>query len=945
MIRPGPAAGNAPPRNGRMANPEVPRQNARMERNGRAAGDGKATAWHAMQPEAVLAALGTTRAGLTSAEAAERLARSGRNELREPDPIRPLGILLRQFRSFLVGILLVAAAVSGATGDWLDAGAILAIVVINAFIGFFQELNAERSLQALRRMTAPMARIRRDGRLASRPAAELVPGDIIEMESGDSIPADARLITAASLRAVEASLTGESTPVDKDPAALQDERTPLGDRHDMVFLGTTLATGRGLGVVVATGMATEIGHIAGLLDEAGGEGVTPLQKRLGAFGRLLAFAALAIVGLVFVAGLLRRIPTVEIFLTSVSLAVAAIPEGLPAVVTIALAVGVQRMARRRSLVRRLHAIETLGSTTVICSDKTGTLTLGEMAVRAVAIAGHRFDVTGEGYGPGGSILCDGRPITAAETEGLLPLVHGLVACNGARLVEENGAWKVIGDPTEGALLALGSRVDVRREDIEARWPALLEIPFHSDRKRMTIVRKIEGGAIRAFMKGAPATVLDRCDRILRGGRAEPLTDEALRRIDEAVRAMGREALRVLGAAMKDIDAPPGPGDDDAIESGMIFLGLAGLWDPPRPEAREAIRVCRAAGIRPVMITGDHPETAVAIARHLDLVPAEAAALAGKDLDDLSATDFETRCAGTSVFARVTAAHKLRIVRALRARGEIVAMTGDGVNDAPALKGADIGIAMGITGTDVTKEAADMVITDDNFATIVAAVEEGRGIWENIRKTLVYLLAGNTGELAIMAVAVGAGYPVPLLPIQILWINLVTDGLPALCLATDPVDRDLMKAPPRPRTGRLADASFLGWIVAAAALTTAVTLGVFIDGLRHHDVETARARAFAALVFCEVFKSFVFRSRTRIVWEVGLLSNLRLVAIVALTIALQVAAPFVGWLGAALATPRMAAPDILVLMALGLVPATALELWKLARRAVLRIRAGGVAASA
>ena len=767
-------------------------------------------AWHTKSPERVLEQLKTSIKGLSAAEAAQRLNADGPNELKETKTINPWQLFLGQFKSLIVWILIVAGIIAGLLGEWVDSGAILAIVVLNAVIGFYQEFSAEKAIAALKKMTAPSAKVWRDGQVVSIPAIEVVVGDVLEFEDGDLAAADARLLEAASLRCIESSLTGESEAVQKKTGTLSQADVPLGDRENMIFSGTIVAAGTGKAVVVATAMQTEVGRIAGLLGEATleeeGEG-TPLQHKLEAFGRLLVWISLSIVGLLFVLGLLRGMKFIELFLTSVSLAVAAVPEGLPAVVTISLALGVRRMSQRRALVRKLPAVETLGSTSVICTDKTGTLTVGEMTARAFYVAGQHFEITGEGYGPEGKILFEGKASDAAHATPLLELANVLVGCNNAHLQLEDGQWKVIGDPTEGALLSAGSKAGADKARVDKEQPRHHEIPFDSDRKRHTVLRLMPDERLRAFVNGAPDKLLAHCTHILASEGVRPITDADHAAITEENLAMAGKAMRVLGAAYRDLDAiSPESLTADHVERDLVFVGLTGMVDPARPEVKDAAIRCRAAGIRVVMITGDHPHTAMAIARELGIATADDLAISGTELEKMSDDQLKERAPKIAVYARVTAAHKLRIIRAWKANEAVVAMTGDGVNDAPAIKGADIGIAMGRSGTEVTKQASDMIITDDNFATIVAAVEEGRGIYDNIRKTLQYLLAGNTGELLLMTAAIVMGLPMPLLPIHLLWINLVTDGLPALCLATDPIDSDVMNRAPRPRNERITSGS-------------------------------------------------------------------------------------------------------------------------------------------
>ena len=888
-------------------------------------------AWHALDERAVLALLSSSRSGLTQDVAATRLLEHGPNELRRAVHIRPVALLLGQFKSLIVWILVAAALVSGVMGEWADCIAILSIVVVNGLIGFYQEYNAERSLAALRRMTAPHARVRRDGRSLSIPAGQVVPGDVFELEAGDLVPADARVLEAAALKAVEAALTGESEAVDKEATCLDREDVPLGDRRNMVFLGTSVATGKGLALAVETGMGTEIGHIAELLAGAAGEDKTPLQKKLDSFGRILVWGSLGIVGLIFALGLVRGIPGLELFLTSVSLAVAAVPEGLPAVVTIALAVGVQRMATRRALVRKLHAVETLGSANVICTDKTGTLTVGEMTVRALWTAGVTYEVSGEGYGPDGTIRAEGGAQRGQE-DPLRELLTVFVGCNGASVAQQDGVWKVVGDPTEGALLTAGAKLPLGAADIERELSRVAEIPFDSDRKRMTVVRRRSDGRLLALTKGAPDVLLGLCTHIRDAAGTRPMTDEDRRTILAENAAMAQRALRVLAAASRDLDPGCDPSSAETVERDLVFLGLAGMYDPPRSEARSAVALARGAGIRVVMITGDHPHTALAVARELGIAGAEDLALSGTELDHLDEGSLAERVERVAVYARVTAAHKLRIVRAWKACGGVVAMTGDGVNDAPAIKGADIGIAMGRSGTEVTKEASDMVITDDNFASIVAAVEEGRGIYDNIKKTMQYLLAGNVGELLLMTACVLIGLPMPLLPIQLLWINLVTDGLPALCLAMDPIDPTVMKRKPRRREERLTDRGFVGLMIATGLLTSGVALAVYIYSLGHVSQEMARDHAFTALVYAELLRSFGARSETRSVWRVGIMSNLKLALVVLASMALTFWAPHNVWLGSFLKIEPMPVYHCLLLLAVGAIPLLVLETWKFIRHA-------------
>ncbi len=893
----------------------------------------KREAWHSQSAEEVLAHLGSAATGLSAVEAAERLVADGPNELREGKRVSPIRILLGQFKSVIVWILIAAGVISGVLGEVVDAIAILAIVVLNAVIGFYQEFNAEKSIAALKRMTAPQAKVRRDGHVTSSPASGIVVGDILVLEAGDLVAADARLLEAASLKCIESALTGESDGVTKQPAILERADIPLGDRANMVFMGTSVAAGTGRGVVVATAMNTELGRIAGLIEEAGADEGTPLQHKLDAFGRILVWAALGIVALLFGLGLLRGMHLLELVMTSISLAVAAVPEGLPAVVTVSLALGVLRMARRRALVRKLPAVETLGSTTVICTDKTGTLTVGEMTVRAFFVAGQHYEVTGEGYGPDGEVRFEGKRTDAQHAAPLLELATAILACNNAHLVLDEGTWKVIGDPTEGALLAAGPKAGGHRERIETELPKYHEIPFDSDRKRSTVIRKMPDGTLRAFINGAPDVLLERCTNLYTSTGVRPMTDEDRRNIVAQNTAMAQQALRVLGSAYRNLDdVSPTNLTADTVEHDLAFVGLSGMYDPPRHEAKDAVAECHAAGIRVVMITGDHPHTATAIARELGIASNDEMGIAGVELDNLSDDELRQRAPRIAVYARVTAEHKLRIIRAWQANEAVVAMTGDGVNDAPAIKGADIGIAMGKSGTEVTKQAADMIVTDDNFASIVAAVEEGRGIYDNIRKTLQYLLAGNTGELLLMTTCVVIGLPTPLLPIHLLWINLVTDGLPALCLATDPIDSDVMKRGPRRRSERITDGGFLGTMLLTGVLTAGVSFAVYLYGLRTETPELARTHAFAVLVFAELLRSFGARSETKPVWRISLFTNVTLAIVVFVSFGLQVWSHHNAFLGRVLNTSSISLADCLLLLVVGAVPLMVLELVKVARNA-------------
>jgi P-type Ca2+ transporter type 2C len=887
--------------------------------------------WHTLDAAEVLVAVESSPAGLSADEAARRLATNGPNALRESEPIRPARIFFAQFKSLIVWVLIVAAVVSGAVGEWIDCFAILAIVLLNAVIGFYQEFSAEKSIAALKKMTAPRAKVVRESQVLTIPATDVVTGDIVELDAGDLVPADARLLNSSSLRCVEAALTGESEAVSKSTAALSRGDVPLGDRVNMVFMGTTVSSGNARAIVVGTGMGTEIGGIAHLIEDASAEGASPLQAKLAAFGRVLIWASLGVVALLFILGLLRGMGLLEIFMTSISLAVAAVPEGLPAVVTVSLALGVMRMARRRALVRKLPSVETLGSTNVICTDKTGTLTVGEMTVRALFVAGETFQVSGEGYLPSGEVACGDEPPDAAQRDRLRLFSEVMVASNNAHLVEETGRWIVTGDPTEGALLVVAAKLGTTPQAVNAAQPAVKEIPFDSDRKRRTIVRKLSEGMNRIYVNGAPDVLLSRCTHLLTSTGVHQLSATERELILAQNSTFAHSALRVLASAYRDIPAGEAlTATDDAIESELVFVGLIGMYDPPRAEVKAAIVRCNSAGIRVVMITGDHPHTALAIARELQIAKPGDVAISGSELDAMSDEELTRAVPKVAVFARVTAAHKLRIVRAWKANNAIVAMTGDGVNDAPAIKGADIGVAMGKSGTEVTKQASDIIVADDNFASIVAAVEEGRGIYDNIRKTLQYLLAGNAGELLLMTACVIIGVPVPLLPIHLLWINLVTDGLPALCLAADPIDSDVMKRKPRARKEQIANRSFLGTMFLTGGLTAGVSLAVYLYALRYETPELARTHAFATLVFAELLRAFGCRSETKPLWRIPLFSNLALAFVVATSFGLQLFSHHNAMLARFLKTSLLSTSDCLMLLAVACIPVVVLELIKVAR---------------
>jgi Ca2+-transporting ATPase len=884
--------------------------------------------WHALHVDDVLTKIGSSKSGLTSGEAAKRLKTSGGNTLRAPVRINSLKILINQFKSILIWILIAAGVSSWFLGEKIDAVAILAIVFLNATIGLYQEFKAEKSIAALKNTTAPKANVRRDGTVISIDASKVVVGDVLELEAGAIIAADARLIKTAYLKCIESTLTGESKAVKKLNTTLAQTDLALADTANMVFMGTSVVAGTGSAVVIAIGMKTELGIMAGLITNTASNSKTPLQIKLNSVGHFLMWTTLSIVSLLFGLGLYRGMNPIDLFMSSVSLAVAGVPEGLPAIVTVALALGVSRMARRGALVRKLPAVETLGSTSVICTDKTGTLTVGDMTVRALYIADQQYIVTGEGYGSEGDIQIDGEKTTAVQDFGLCELAKIHVLCNNSSLIQEGVIWKTLGDPTEGALLTLAKKAGLNQGSLIETNPQQYEFPFDSNRKRSSVVRYSKNGKLRVYLNGAPGVVLERCTHLYTLTGSRPLTSYDREHILEHTASMANKGLRVIASAnrvlVEEINVDP---NADAFERNLTFVGLTGMYDPPRPSAKIAIEKCKLAGIRVIMITGDHPKTALAIAKDLGITAEEQAVVSGVDLDRLSDANLKDRVKTVSVYARVTAGHKLRIVRALKAYDAVVAMTGDGVNDAPAIKGADIGIAMGKSGTDVTKQAADMIITDDDFSTIVLAVQEGRGIYENIRKTLQYLLAGNTGELLLMMSCIIAGLPTPLLPIHLLWINLITDGLPAMCLVTDPIDCDLMKRKPRAKTENILNRRFLMTTFFIGILTAGASFTVYFYALKTSSILVAQTSAFSVVIFAELLRSFGARSETKPIWRLSFFSNRNLIVVVCSSLAFQIWSQHNQILGNFLKTSKISYSDGLILLCFGTIPLLGLELVK------------------
>lgn len=836
--------------------------------------------WHSLDVNEVLRILDSTNAGLSSSEVSRRLEKYGPNELKEEKGVSPLKILAEQFTQFLIIILIVATTISLLLGEVADAVVIFAIVIASAVLGFIQEYRASRAVEALKKLVTTTVTVIRDGGEMRVRSSEVVPGDIVALWAGDKVTADARVLMSNSLMLNEAALTGESEPVEKDSPPLPIE-TGLYARRNMVFAGTVVTYGRGNAVVTSTGMATEFGKIASMMQTVEVE-QTPLEKRMTHLGHTLGVISFIVVGVVFALGLLRGHEMLAMFLWAVSLAVAAVPEALPAVVTGALAVGMQMMARRNAIVKRLPAVETLGSTSVICSDKTGTLTKGEMTVRELYLEGRIIKVTGVGYTPEGEFV-DGSPDKER------PLLMAALLCNDARLVRSEGLWRIEGDPTEGALIVLASKSGLVHEEIAAQHPRVGEIVFSSERKRMTTVHRAGDGRLTAYMKGAPEVVLERCSGLLVGGRVLKMTEKERSSILEANESMAKQALRVLSLAYREIPVGTEKFSED-LEHDMIFIGLVGMIDPPREEAKTAVKLCAEAGIKTVMITGDNKYTAMAVARELGILDNDRV-LTGGELEKMSGEEFDKIVEEVSVYARTSPADKMRIVKALKKKGHIVAVTGDGVNDAPALKASDIGVAMGITGTEATKEAADMILLDDNFATLVSAVERGRIIYTNIKKFLAYLLSSNVGELLLLLSAGLLGLPFPLITIQILWINLVTDGLPAIALGVDPPEPDTMKHPPR-RPDESVFTPYVKNIILTVSILMTVTLiplfYLYDPTFEDSGLLKARTVVFTSIVMFEMFNAFNCRSERHSILYVGPFKNPYLLVAVASSILLQLA---------------------------------------------------------
>ena len=887
------------------------------------------TPWHALPGEAVLAELGSSAHGLSEREAAARLARWGPNVLRAAPPVPAWKILLAQLRGVVVVLLAAAAALALATGDPLDAAAIGVVLLINTALGFAMELRARRTMEGLMRLEVPHATVMRDGRRREVGADVLVPGDVIVVEAGTRVPADARVIAGTELRTVEAALTGESLPAGKDARAAVPVQAPLADRRTMLYRSTLAVDGHARAVVVATGMRTEVGRIGALVGEVREE-PAPLERRLDALGRRLAWVAVAAAVLVALLGALRGTPAALALETAIALAIAAVPEGLPAVATIALAVGVRRMARRRALVRRLAAVEALGSVTVVCTDKTGTLTAGEMTVTDLWAGGREYEVTGAGYAPAGKLLLDGAEAAARPGGPLHAALRVAALANRADVEARPEGWRVHGDPTEAALLVLARKAGVERDALLRDAPEVGEVPFSSARMWMASFHREPGGEVAAMVKGAPRVVLARCTHLLTEAGRVPL-DEARRGAalawNDAAAARG---LRVLALAY----APDLASASEAELGALTLAGLAGMMDPPAAGVPETIARLRQAGMRTVMITGDQRATAAAVARELGLAGPGDEALDGAEIDRLSDGELEAGAGRVGVYSRVSPEAKLRIVSALRRRGEVVAMLGDGVNDAAALKRADIGVALGVRGTDMAREAAGIVLQDDRFPTIAAAVEEGRIVFDNIRKFVFYLFSCNAAEVLVLLTAGVAGLPLPLLPLQILWLNIVTDTFPALALAVEPGERDVMGRPPRDPQAAILSPRFLRGVAFYGVLMTAATLAAFVWGLRTGgDPARAGALCFTTLGLAQILHLGNARSRRAVLAYRAATANAFALGAVALTVGLQLLALYLPPLRGLLGLAPLGIADWMVVLPLAALPAVAGQAlkWRRGRR--------------
>lgn len=872
--------------------------------------------YHVLSIEEAIKSLNSSVNGITEEEALKRIDLYGRNKLEEGKKRTIFMMFIEQFKNIMIIILLIAAAISVYLGEATDAVIILLVVAINSVLGVMQESKAEKALLALKKMSSPYAKVKRDGEVKKIKSEDVVPGDIILLEAGDFVPADMRLVESFSLKIEESALTGESVPVEKNTDKIEQEDIVIGDRKNMAYMGSSVTYGRGIGFVSGTGMNTEVGKIAGYITNAEVE-VTPLQKKLEEMSKYLSVGVVVIAVIIFIAGILRQRPAFDMFLISVSLAVAAIPEGLPAIVTIVLAMGVQKMAGNNAIIRKLPAVETLGSTEIICSDKTGTLTQNKMTVKEVFL--------------NGNLLPEDK--VSEECRDLELFMQIMSLCNDSKITRvDNDSVNVIGDPTETALIYFAANKGFDKDEMERTIPRRNEIPFDSDRKLMTTIHAVDKG-YRVMTKGAVDVLLKNCTHISVNGVVQPVTEKLANDINKANKAMGDKALRVLALAYRDFDNMPEDLTPDKIEKDLVFVGLVGMIDPPREEVKEAVKTCIAAGIRPVMITGDHRDTAAAIAKELNIIKDESGIITGSELDKISDEVFDKDVTKYSVYARVSPEHKVRIVKAWKKNGKVVAMTGDGVNDAPALKTADIGVGMGITGTDVSKSVSDMVLSDDNFATIVLAVREGRKIYSNIRKSIQFLLSANMSEVITLFIATMLNWEI-LSPIHILWINLVTDAFPALALGVEREEKDIMKQKPR-KSEKSFFADGIGVsVIYQGVVLGLVTLGVFQLGTAMFPSEDniiARTMAFAVLGIIQLTHSMNVRSNEKSLFSIGLFTNMYLIGAVILSLLLQLIVIVVPFLNTIFKVTQIGLQQWLIVLAASIIVIPIVEAVKLVSR--------------
>ena len=880
--------------------------------------------WHSLEIEKVYGRLDSGEEGLTESEARTRIKKYGHNRLARAKKITWIKILFRQFTNSMIYILTVAMIISLIVGDLLDSAIIAAVIALNTVLGFIQEYKAEKSLESIKKMIVDKATVVRDGDGRVIPVTNIVPGDVIEIEAGGSVPADARIIDASDLKADESALTGESEPSTKDEG-MAPEDAPLGDRTNMLFMGTNVISGHARAIIVGTGMDTQIGRIASLVESEEKEEV-PLKSKLDRLGRDFGIFSIVFSAIIFLVGFYRGLDIYSMFMVALSLVVAAIPEGLPAIVTITLALGVRRMAKKKAIVRKLHAIETLGSTDLICSDKTGTLTQNVITVQEIALPGSDVEITGIGYSVDGELKVDGMSASIDGRPGLKEIFRAAVLCNNASFERSDGGWNMTGDSTEVALLVAALKDGLEKDDLEERYPRNYEMPFSAEERHMATVHRKNGSNI-AYVKGAPEVVLSMCSGMLMNGEIRDLTDEHIARFLDANTRLAGKGMRVLGFAYKDLDCG---GEEECLEKAkkdLVYLGMMGMIDPPRPEARDSIRICEDAGIKVVMVTGDQKPTAVAIARSLGIFKEGDIAITGPELAKLPQEELDEKVEKIDVYARISPEQKLKIIESAKRKGFIVAMTGDGVNDAPALKKADIGVAMGITGTDVARQASDMVLGDDNFATIQSAISEGRCIFENIKKFIKYTFSGNLGQVLAIFVGILIGLPLPVLAIQVLWINLITDTFPALALSLDPCDRDIMKKEYKETPGRLiAKPTYIDMVIVSIVMIVGI-LGLFYYYLPA-GLDYARSIAFTSIVMFKLWNSLNCRSERKSIFVESIFSNRYLLGAVFLSFMLQMSIIYVPWLEGVFVTRPTELMDILIVIAVASSVVIAVEARKL-----------------